>query len=613
MGNAIVDVEKLLYEIEELKRENLKLKKELKNKRYGLVWKNIEEGFEKESEGKIPVLKQLQELNINSYNNKQHILIEGDNYHALTCLNYTHREMIDVIYIDPPYNTGNDDFRYKDKRILDKFPDGTTVPKNHPFRHSYWLSFMSKRLELAKELLSKNGVIFISIDDNEYAQLKLLCDEIFLEENYVTTIHVQMSTVSGQKVKAAKKGCLVKNGEFILVYCNSGTNQIGKNLLYDPVKYDTHYSIFLTPIDENIWTESSLVEECVSNDEIFQLLLNSGLAYVKNDKRIFTIKNLEKAYKNLEEFRNFIHINADRIVRTDRMIGVDIGKLEKDIHKKTTYTYVHNTGKKYLYGIDSNGNLKQRFLLSDKIRVCDDYYKTNGVSNIRGDWWEGFHYDMGNVSREGGVKFENGKKPVRLIKQLIKYVSNKNAIILDFFAGSGTTAHAVMELNSEDGGSRQAILVTNNEKNICKDVCYKRLKNIIESQAYSNNSLRYFKTEFVGEHNIAHITDDDKVSLAMNVGGLVSLAENTFDIVKETSYYQIFKNNYKFTAIYFREDLSKFSEFKEELSKLDNEIVAYMFSWGIDEFNDDFKEFDKLTLKNIPLPILKIYKTIFNL
>jgi len=101
-----------------------------------------------------------------------HILIEGDNYHSLTCLNYTHKNKIDLIYIDPPYNTGSDGFRYKDKRVLDKYPDGSEVPKDHPLRHSYWLSFMSKRLELAKDLLSDSGLIFISIDDNELAQLK---------------------------------------------------------------------------------------------------------------------------------------------------------------------------------------------------------------------------------------------------------------------------------------------------------------------------------------------------------------------------------------------------------------------------------------------------------
>ena len=120
-------------------------------------------------------------------------MIEGDNYHALKCLNYTHKGKIDVIYIDPPYNTGSDGFTYKDKRFLSQFPDGTTIPKEHPLRHSTWLSIMSKRLELAKNLLSEKGVIFISIDDNEQANLKLLCDQIFGEECFVSDVIWQNS------------------------------------------------------------------------------------------------------------------------------------------------------------------------------------------------------------------------------------------------------------------------------------------------------------------------------------------------------------------------------------------------------------------------------------
>src|SRR3989344_3894917 len=171
-------------EILKLKKEIERLKHSVKKQRYGLVWMDVPEAFEDDVENKLPILKEITELAIKSEDNQPaHLLIEGDNYHALTCLNYTHKGKIDVIYIDPPYNTGSDGFRYKDKRVIDKFPDGTEVPIEHPFRHSYWLSFMRKRLELAKDLLKDEGVIFISIDDNEAAQLKLLCNEIFKEEN----------------------------------------------------------------------------------------------------------------------------------------------------------------------------------------------------------------------------------------------------------------------------------------------------------------------------------------------------------------------------------------------------------------------------------------------
>jgi len=176
-------------EILKLKKEIERLRKAVKKQRYGLVWMDVPEAFEDDVENKLPILKEVPKLAVkNSDGKPTHILIEGDNYHALSCLNYTHKGKIDVIYIDPPYNTGSDGFRYKDKRILDKYPDGTEVPKDHPFRHSYWLSFMSKRLELAKDILKESGVIFISIDDNEFAQLKLLFDEIFNPLNFVNII-----------------------------------------------------------------------------------------------------------------------------------------------------------------------------------------------------------------------------------------------------------------------------------------------------------------------------------------------------------------------------------------------------------------------------------------
>ena len=176
-------------EIIKLKKEIDRLRKSVKKQRYGLVWMDVPEAFEDDVENKLPILKEVPGLAIKNNDGKPtHILIEGDNYHALTCLNYTHKENIDVIYIDPPYNTGSDGFRYKDKRIIDKFPDGTEVPKDHPFRHSYWLSFMRKRLELARNLLKDTGVMFISIDDNELANLILLCVDIFKREDLVDVI-----------------------------------------------------------------------------------------------------------------------------------------------------------------------------------------------------------------------------------------------------------------------------------------------------------------------------------------------------------------------------------------------------------------------------------------
>jgi adenine-specific DNA-methyltransferase len=135
----------------------------------------------------------------------------------LTCLNYTHKNKIDFIYIDPPYNTGSDGFRYRDKRILDEYPDGSEVPKDHPFRHSYWLSFMRKRLELAKELMKDSGIIFISIDINELAQLKLLCDEIFGESNLISLIAVKVKDPAG----VGQQSFIFDVCEYMLMYAKN--------------------------------------------------------------------------------------------------------------------------------------------------------------------------------------------------------------------------------------------------------------------------------------------------------------------------------------------------------------------------------------------------------
>lgn len=178
--------EELLNRIHDLEQEVKRLNSQIKRQKYGLTWLDVPEAFEAESENKIPILEEVPELAIhNDDDEPTHILIEGDNYHALTCLNYTHKGKVDVIYIDPPYNTGNDGFTYMDKRFLTEYPNGGTLGKGHPLRHSAWLSFMDKRLRLAKNLLSDKGVIFISIDDNEQANLKLLCDKVFGEQNFV--------------------------------------------------------------------------------------------------------------------------------------------------------------------------------------------------------------------------------------------------------------------------------------------------------------------------------------------------------------------------------------------------------------------------------------------
>src|SRR3989338_8499053 len=180
------------------KEELIKELRRIKETKYGLVWhrdlpeekidilinpdaRTPNEMFPNEMAGKpFPILKEIKSKEVNSDKSKPvNLLIEGDNYHSLAVLNFTHYEAVDLIYIDPPYNTGNNDFIYNDLQTR-------AVQKDDPFRHSKWISFMERRLKLTKNLLKSTGVIFISIDDNEQAPLKMLCDEIFDEENFIT-------------------------------------------------------------------------------------------------------------------------------------------------------------------------------------------------------------------------------------------------------------------------------------------------------------------------------------------------------------------------------------------------------------------------------------------
>jgi len=199
-------------EVEKLKAEIERLKKELKKKKkYGLVWEEKPEEVVEICKEKLPVLKEIKNKEIITDKNKPvNLLIEGDNYHALSVLNYTHAKKIDVIYIDPPYNTGNKDFIFNDHY----------VDKEDAYRHSKWLSFMEKRLKLAKNLLKDSGVIFISIDDNEVAQLKMLMDnpDLFGENNFVDYI-VWEKKSSAKGVPPVNM--LVNVHEYIIAYQRS--------------------------------------------------------------------------------------------------------------------------------------------------------------------------------------------------------------------------------------------------------------------------------------------------------------------------------------------------------------------------------------------------------
>jgi len=425
------------------------IEKELTAKKYGLVWEKHEEDVELKLNSYIPVFSELNDKEIISANKNDsyNFLLEGDNLHCLKLLDKTHKGKIDVIYIDPPYNTGGKDFVY----------DDAFVDEGDGFRHSKWLSFMEARLIYARQLLKDEGVIFISIDDNEMAQLKLLCDEVFGSLNFVGII------VWKKKTNGNNMGWLPSVHDYIVCYAKN-INTI----------YDMGYE--------------------VSEEEILKRYSNPD-----NDPRgPWTTSDLSANHVG----PSFPIINP----KTGDVFYPPEGRYwvfnEKEVLKRIEDGRI-------IFGKSGEARPVQRVFAKDRVfskRKAESWWDSNGLN--------------ADATKELKAVFNQAKvfthpKPTQLIKDIIKIsCDKKNSIILDFFAGSGTTAQAVMDLNKEDGGNRRFIVCTNNENSICSDVTYERLKTVITGKRTDgsffsdgiNTNLKYYKTDFV-EKETDNLTD----------------------------------------------------------------------------------------------------------
>ena len=341
---------------------------------------------------------------------------------------------------------------------------------------------MNERLRIAKNLLSDDGFIFISIDDNEQAQLKLLCDQIFGDENFVNNISVKMSEATGVKMSHTDKR-LPKLKEHLLFYKNSDLNIKINEIKIPKEKWDDEYKILIKGVSDN---ELEYVKDVINSCNAIDDEIRKADEICK--KMIFenvnqTIKNL----KSRDEQIDYLYKNSFRILRDVATTGSakQIADNKRVKNKINGGAFLIKSPKSRIYLIrgDYNINASQPRI---KLLFADNYLDVNV-----GDFWADIKTT--GLGSEGNVDFINGKKPLELIKRTIKLSINKNANILDFFAGSGTTGHAVMQLNKEDGGKRKYILCTNNESKICEEVTYKRLQNI---QKELPHNLKYFKTDF---------------------------------------------------------------------------------------------------------------------
>ena len=573
-----------LQRIHELEKQVSRLQTEIKKNsetQYGLRWMDVPEAFEAEAENAIPTLEEVPDKAISNDDGKPtHILIEGDNFHALTCLNYTHKGTIDVIYIDPPYNTGSDGFVYKDKRVLDKFPDGTTVPTDHPLRHSYWLSFMHKRLELAKNLLSERGVIFISIDDNEQANLKLLCDQVFGEENFVANLIWQKKFSPQNDSK-----WFSDNHDFIICIARKKENW-HPNLLDRNDNTNSRYS---NPDNDprGPWASTDLAVKTYSKDYDYPITTPSGKIVSPSNGRCW-MTSKERMQELIADNRIWFGKTGNNMPRYKTFLS----EVQQGIVPLSIWMYNE---------VGHNQSAKQ---------------------------------ELKQIFFDRHLPFET-PKPVSLLQRIIQISSQKSSTILDFFAGSGTTMHATMQLNEEDGGHRQCILVQQNENNICEAVTYERNKRVMQGYMNSKkeyvpglgNSIKYYRTAFVGEHKITDITDADKVALTQKAGCLLALGENTLEEIKTAKSYQIFQlrkgdkptNDFGYTAVYFSGNLMHFADFRREIEQIQaanplTRIAVYVFTWGDPSiFENEFDDLSGITIKPIPQPILEIYQNIHQL
>jgi len=441
----------------------------LNAKKYGLVWEKHEEAVDVMMLNSIPVFREDfdKDITIDS-DARYNFLLEGDNLHSLRLLEKTHKGKIDVIYIDPPYNLGSD-FVYNDDY----------VGKEDAFRHSKWLSFMASRLKSAYWLLSENGVIFISINDTEYANLRLLCDDIFSDINYQATLIWK----SRQRADSRNMSMLSTDHEYILVY--------GKSANFSLVGKEKDISKYRNPDNDprGPWASIDL----------------SGLADASRRPNLhYDIVDPETG--------NVYPPNPNR----------GWSKSRKTIAKMISE-------KRILWPSSPKGRPREKKFLKDLLS------DKTGFSSVLDNEAVGYTTDGTRVLNDIlGTRVFNFPKSVKLIKILIGQFPEKSCVVLDFFAGSGTTAQAVLELNKEDDGNRRFIICTNNENNICEKVTYPRVKTVItgkreDGSVYSAGipaNLKYYRTDFVSKNEeyladalLVHITEMVQLEHSVKLDG----------------------------------------------------------------------------------------------
>ena len=539
----------------------------LKKSNLGLVFEDKQEDVVEQAKTKVPVLKEVVKNRLDlddEYPNN--LMIEGDNYLALSVLNYTHKKNIDLIYIDPPYNTGAKNWKY----------NNDYVDKDDEYRHSKWLSFMRHRLTIAKDLLKDDGVLICAIDENEQAHLNVLLEQLFPvhERHLITVVH---------------------NPRGI-----QGTN----------FSYTHEYAVFVIPKNLKTIGDRTIDEGEVS----WRGLRDNGGESLRTDAR--------------NCFYPIITKNGE-IVGFGDVVPNDIHPNREEAKKDGIYIYpIDNEGveRKWRYARQSIDKVKHLLRVVDgrggkEIQIGKDFGKYRTV-------WIDKKYD----ANEYGAKllreivpncdFDYPKSLYTVYDCLFAVVGQRpHANVLDFFAGSGTTGHAVLEMNKIDGGNRKFILCTNNENNnggkggIAETVCYPRVKTVIkgyknkkgEKVAGIPSNLFYYKTDLIDIENIHKVPDEAKIRITYEAGGMIAVREDALNEAEKNDWWQIFEGKGKLVAIYFKEDKAKLADLIAKLEKKNLPTALYIFSWGKNEYKGEYSTAN-IRVDDIPEPIIEVYK-----
>jgi len=641
----------MVKDLTKLSKEDLINEIHSKNIPYGLVWENSKENVVDQCKDELPILHELVEFEINdAENQKPNIIIEGDNYHALSVLNYTHKQKFDFIYIDPPYNTGNNSWMY----------DNNYINEEDSFKNSKWISFMFRRLDLAKELLSEHGVICVTIDNFEIHNLRHIMEKVFTDREIIITV-----------IEHNLRGRATDNFSLTHEYA--------------------------------MWAVLKKTETITRTIE-FANDIRRNLRRTGTDHRRIDVPS---QFYGIEVNTKTLQI----ISVTEPVYGTEFPKTKI---KDTVYVWpIRGDGveARWYYGPDrvmkeANDTVYAK-KISDTIQI---HYFQSGTPMHRKSIWS----DRGKP--EGEKKMDSSTygselltdiigendfsfpKSVYAVMECIKSATaKKDALVLDFFAGSGTLGHAILELNKEDGGTRRFVLATNNElkketkeeleknnatekeimsEGVCRKICYPRIRNVIrgyntkekeketllfekklnESSLYEadkivkeiesiksknkslydsfkttdddllkiyginklhdkkmpglGGNLKYYQTDFVDSKP----TDANKKKLSDLSTEMLCLKENCFDRIKLTKTFKIFKNHEeKYLGIVF--DDEGIEPFIKEIKKIESkEFSVYIFSLDNNAGDEEFEGagiLHRVKLKPIPAVILNVYERIW--